>query len=175
MHKVYLRAFKPDDYLISYKWRNDYNITNGLISRRLFVSEENEKQWIEKANSDKVNNIKLAICLSASDEYIGNVYLTNIDHFNKSAGIGIFIGEEKHFKKGYVSEALSLILQHAFIDLGMNRVEARQFANNYASINLHEKMGFEKEGLLREFFYKNGFYNDVIIMSILKSNFNKAK
>ncbi|HIF9430775.1 TPA: GNAT family N-acetyltransferase [Photobacterium damselae] len=170
-NRVYLRAFKNDDFLISYKWRNNYEVTNGLICRKLFISEENEKKWIEDANSDKVKNVKLAICLIDNDEYIGNVYLTEIDHINKKAGLGIFIGEENHHKKGYATEAIKLILDHAFIDLGLERIESKQFTNYIASIRLHDSLGFYKEGVLRKYFFKNGKYNDVSVMSILKKEY----
>ncbi|HIF9210048.1 TPA: GNAT family N-acetyltransferase [Photobacterium damselae] len=169
--RIYLRAFNLDDHLISYKWRNNYNITDGLICRKIFVSKENEKIWVENANSDKLNNVRLAICLNDSGEYIGNVYLTDIDHINKKSGIGIFIGEESYQGKGYATEALKLILAHAFIDLGLERVESKQFLDNKASIKLHEKLGFKKEGVLRNYFYKNGGYKNVSVMSVLKEEY----
>lgn len=170
-NRIYLRAFKSDDYLISYKWRNDIDITNGLICRKLFVSEENEKEWIEKSNLDKFNNVKLGICLIDNDEYIGNVYLTNIEHFNKNANLDIFIGNKKYQRKGFASEAVQLILEHAFNDLGLERVESKIFKNNVSSIKLHEKNGFSKEGVLRNYFFKNGSYNDITIMSILREEY----
>lgn len=170
--KVYLRAFKAEDYLKSYKWRNNDNITNSLICRKIFISEENEKRWIENSNDDKERNVKLAICLTSNDEYIGNVYLTNIDHINKNSGIGIFIGDEEQLKKGYATDAMLLILKHAFIDLGLERVESRQFTSNVASVKLHEKLGFKQEGILRKCFFKNGILNDISIMSILKSEYS---
>jgi RimJ/RimL family protein N-acetyltransferase len=169
--RIYLRAFISNDYFKSYKWRNDFDISNGLICRKLFISIENEKEWIEKTNRDKINNVKVAICLISDDEYIGNIYLTEIDHVNKNAGIGIFIGDKKHQNKGYATEAINLILDHAFNDLGLERVESKIFTSNKLSIKAHEKNGFIKEGVLRNYFFKNGKYNDVTIMSILKKEY----
>ncbi|WP_369686335.1 GNAT family N-acetyltransferase [Photobacterium leiognathi] len=64
------------------------------------------------------------------------------------------MGDNKHHKKGYATEAIQLILNHAFIDLGLERVESKQFINNLVSIKLHEKVGFYKEGVLRNYFLK---------------------
>lgn len=171
--EIYLRAFNDSDYLKSVKWRNSYEINKGLICRRLFVSEINEKQWIENANQDKTKNVKLAICMIENHKYIGNIYLTGIDHFNKKSGVGIFIGDSKYHNKGYASEALKLIMEHAFIDLGLQRIESKQFTSNIASIKLHEKCGFIKEGILRKYFFKDGKYNDIFVMSILRSEYLK--
>ena len=97
--------------------------------------------------------------------------MTNINHFNKNANLDIFIGNKEQQRKGFASEAIQLILEHAFNDLDLERVESKIFTNNISSIKLHEKNGFINEGILRNYFFKDGKYNNVTIMSILKKEY----
>lgn len=165
--RVYLRAFEPDDYKTTIKWRNDTCISDLLGSRRRFVSEVYEKKWVEDAIFHS-NDIKLAICLSENGQHIGNVYLTGIDYVNRRAESHIFIGEKDYWGQGYGKEALIEILNYGFDEIGLHRIEAHINADNAASLRMHEKCGYKREGLLRQAVYKNGLFKDVIIMSVFK-------
>jgi RimJ/RimL family protein N-acetyltransferase len=97
--RVYLRAFEAEDYKTTLKWRNDTEIWNMVVSRRFFVSAETEKQWINNTMQDNANNVKLAVNLKENNKHIGNVYLTDIDWFNRSALLGKLIGEKELWGK----------------------------------------------------------------------------
>jgi RimJ/RimL family protein N-acetyltransferase len=149
-----------------------------LVGRKYFVSSEYEKKWIEDAINNNQNQVKLAVCLRENDEHIGNVYLNNINWFNRSGDFGLLIGEKEHWGKGYGEELTLLMLNHAFYDLGLIRIESRQLLTNKASIKVHKKCGFKNEGILRKAVYKNGEYRDLNLMSIIRSDFDnllKAK
>lgn len=60
--RVYLRAFEPDDYKTTIKWRKDDKIWDMLGGTKYFVSEAYEKQWIENTIFNS-KDVKLAICL----------------------------------------------------------------------------------------------------------------
>jgi RimJ/RimL family protein N-acetyltransferase len=80
--------------------------------------------------------------------------------------------------KGYGTEMTLLILHHGFYDLGLHRIEARILITNKMSVRVNEKCGFTKEGVMRKAVFKNGEYNDLVIMGILKEefeSFNKDK
>lgn len=73
--RIYLRAFEPDDYKISAKWRNDDQIWSMLGGTKYFVSSAYEKKWVEDAIFNS-KDIRLAVCLRENDLYIGNTYIT---------------------------------------------------------------------------------------------------
>nr|WP_201542670.1 GNAT family N-acetyltransferase [Psychrobacter faecalis] len=98
--KVYLRALESEDYKKSIEWRNNAKIWDMVLGRRYFVSGDFEKKWVESANSDS-SNIKLAICDKKNDAYIGNIYLSNINFFNRSASFAILIGDEQYWGGGW--------------------------------------------------------------------------
>ena len=158
--KVYLRALESEDYKKSIEWRNDAKIWDMVIGRRYFVSKDYEKKWVESASSNS-SQLKLAICDKKNNNYIGNIYLNDIDFFNRSASFAILIGDDQYWGGGFGSEATMLILHHAFYDLGLERVESRQLLSNKGSIKLHEKCGFKHEGILRNYVFKAGKFQDV--------------
>lgn len=170
--KVFLRAIELDDYKISITWRQDPEIWDMVVGRRYFVSEDAEKQWVAKA-SGSATNLKLAICDKATGTYIGNIYLSNIDFFNKSASLAILIGDKSYWGAGFGGESILLILKHAFLDLGLERVESKQLLDNKGSIRLHEKCGFKTEGRLRKAAFKNGELQDLNLMSVIREDFDE--
>lgn len=172
MH-VYLRALEPEDYKISVKWRNDDEINGMIGGPKYFVSSEYEKRWVENRILNNNTDIALAVCIKENNQYIGNVYLNDINWINKRGESAILIGEQNHWGKGFAFEALVLLLKFAFYERGLNRVSAHVLESNKASLRLHEKCGYQKEGLLRYSVYKNGKFENQFILSILRSEFDK--
>lgn len=164
--RIYLRALEPDDYKISIAWRKDDQIWNMLGGTKYFVSEAYEKKWVEDTIFNS-KDIRLAVCLKEDDNYIGNVYLTNIDMVNRTATSHVLIGEKSYWGKGYASEALKLLLDYAFNERGLHRIAALVLESNTQSIKMHIKLGYKQEGILRESVFKNGQYNNQIVLSIL--------
>lgn len=76
--------------------------------------------------------------------------------------------------KGYGSEAIKIVLQFVFEELHLNRLQLEVFDHNLRGIRAYEKVGFVKEGVLRESLYYNGNYSDEIIMAILKTNYKNT-
>jgi len=165
--RIYLRAFELDDYKTTIAWRKDDQITSMLGGGKLFVSEANEKKWIEESIFDR-QNIKLAVCLRDNNLHIGNVYLTGLDYINRTAESHILIGNKEFWGQGLAREALLEILRYGFYERGLNRIEAHINADNTASLRMHEKCGYKREGVLRQAIFKNGRFKDVVVMSILK-------
>ena len=84
---------------------------------------------------------------------------------------GLFLLEE--FKgKGYGSEAVKIMLNYYFNELRYNKVNVYIYDYNKPSIKFHEKLGFKKEGRLRQMAYSNGKYHDTIVYGMLKDEFN---
>lgn len=170
-NRVYLRALEPEDYKISVKWRNDDDITSRLGGKKYFVSNEVERQWVQNTiNQNK--DVKLAICTVEDNLYIGNVYLTDIDYVNRKAHSHILIGNHDFWNGGYGTEAMRLLLDYAFNQKNLRRIEAIVLEDNIGSQKMHEKLGYLKEGLLRQSVYKDGQYKNQIYYALLKSEYN---
>jgi RimJ/RimL family protein N-acetyltransferase len=167
--KVYLRPYEPEDneYL--------YHSVFSAEGRRLTGTQQVftravTADFIARVGGDK-SRLDLVICSQETDEPLGEVVLNNIDYVNRNANIRIGIFEDKNFSRGYGSEALILMLNHAFGALNLHRIELGVFAFNARAIHVYEKLGFKHEGVMRDYLYFNYEYHDQILMSILADEF----
>ncbi|CAG9191397.1 Protein N-acetyltransferase, RimJ/RimL family [Paraburkholderia tropica] len=95
---------------------------------------------------------KDCICVvesQATGELLGTCILFHADEQCRRAEIGFSL-QRAHWGKGYMNEAASALIEHAFSTLNMHRIEADIDPRNVASARLLERLGFVREGLLRE-------------------------
>lgn len=168
--RVYLRALEPDDYKTSINWRRNDLIWSQLGGGKYYVSESYEKKWVENAIFDD-KSIRLAVCLKADDTYIGNVYITDINMTNRSGHIHVLIGEQAYWGQGYATEAYLQLIEYAFNERGLHRLTAHILESNIASQKMHSKCGFKQEGVLRESVFKNGRWQNQVVMSLLEDEY----
>ena len=71
-------------------------------------------------------------------------------------------------------EAVRLLLDFAFRDLNLHRVYLHVFDTNAAAIRIYEKVGFVREGVLRQAAHIDGRYVDVMVMSILREEYART-
>jgi len=171
---TYLRSFEIDDYKTTLKWHNDNEIWSTVVGPKYIVSSEYEKKWIEEAIFSK-DSVKLAVCHSENHQLIGIVSLTKINWFNRNAMVEIMIGEKNLWGKGYASEAVLQILEFGFQERGLLRIYASILESNMASRRMFQKCGFKEEGLLRDAVFKNGRYQNLVIVSILQDEFQEIR
>src|SRR5258705_2982298 len=109
----------------------------------------------EIQNSNRQNTMmKWGVALLANDLLIGTVTLFNLDLSNGRAELGYALGR-KHWGNGYMQEALQALLSYAFDVLNFRRLEADVDLRNAASIRTLERLGFRREGFLRERWHVN--------------------
>ncbi len=101
---------------------------------------------------------------------LGGVTLSNLRRgVAQAASLGYWIGEP-HARQGYMSDAIALVLDYAFEQLGMHRIEAACLPHNDASKSLLLKMGFSQEGYARQYLRINGSWQDHLLFAILRSD-----
>lgn len=104
--------------------------------------------------------VSFLIFENASGAMTGGITLGNIRYgVSLSAHIGYWMGE-RYAGRGYMHEALGLVVDHAFESLHMHRLEAACLPNNERSIRVLEKAGFTREGLARAYLKINGKWQD---------------
>ncbi len=105
---------------------------------------------------------------------LGGLTLSNIRRGNAQAGtLGYWIGA-RHARQGYMTEAVRLLLDHAFGSLGLHRVEAACLPENEPSRRLLEKCGFWREGYARGYLNINGEWRDHLLYAILAESWQTA-
>ncbi len=102
---------------------------------------------------------------------VGKVAYFNLNKQNRSAEIG-YLANPDFRRRGYIYEAISVLLKYLFNDLDLNKVMAQTGEFNEASIKLLEKLGFKQDGRLRQHHSYRGKLHDDLLFSILASEFN---
>ena len=100
------------------------------------------------------------VCLVRTEEIVGVININNIVRGSfLSASLGYY-SSATHQGVGYMTEALQLVLQFAFDELGLHRIEANIQPNNHASRNLVQRCEFTLEGESKDFLFINGRWRD---------------
>ena len=81
------------------------------------------------------------------------------------------LGEIDLHRQGYGIEAMRLLLRYAFSTLNLRKVTAHAYADNTASVALHQKLGYVEEGRLMQEAYIQGKLRDEVILSVFKERF----
>ncbi len=89
-------------------------------------------------------------------EHIGNCGLFHVEAENRSAELGIGIGEPAYRSRGYGTDAVRALVRFAFEEMQLHRVELDVFAYNERAIACYRKCGFEEEGRRRGARYARG-------------------
>jgi RimJ/RimL family protein N-acetyltransferase len=174
--RVRLRADERSDIPSFIQWLNDPDVREHLLVD-LQISQANEEQWFESMLKSPREEQPLAIEIKDGDGWklIGNCSFMGLDWHTRSAEVGLFIGDKSCWDKGYGTEVMQLLLRHGFETMNLNRIYLRVHVPNQRGIRCYEKVGFVTEGRLRQAVYKNGEYQDVLIMSVLRSEWIPSK
>lgn len=166
-----LRKLEREDIKQINKWRNDPNLISCLGAPYRYINLDVDIDWYEKYIHSRNNAVRCAIVDSEKEEEVlGLVSLTNINFINRSGELHIMIGNSENRGKGLGTFAVKAMIEHAFQNLNLRRIELGVLENNTPAIHLYEKCGFIHEGIKRESNYKNGRYISMLMMSILKSD-----
>ncbi len=168
--KVKLRPLERKHLSKCVEWLNDPDVTAHLTLSEP-VSMEGEQKWFDNLLRD--SSSRIYAIETAEGEHIGNVGLEDINLHSRKAELGIFIGEKRFWGKGYGTEAIMLALKIAFESMNLNRVYLRVFIDNKRAQACYEKVGFKREGILRQDEFKNGKYIDCPTYSILAEEYFK--
>ncbi|MBJ6132119.1 GNAT family N-acetyltransferase [Ochrobactrum sp. Q0168] len=107
---------------------------------------------------------------NSDDRILGGITLGNIRRgVGQNGMIGYWSGVP-FAGKGYMTEALSLVIPFAFDQLRLHRLEAACIPHNVRSVRLLEKAGFQREGLLRSYLKINGFWQDHLLYALIESD-----
>jgi len=167
---VELRKIRTIDLPIVYTLFKDDNILRNLLIEKTAktLTLYQEKKWLLNAISHyrrrKPSELTLAVTV---DKRLIGVVSANLDHHNKSAEIGYWIGK-RYWGKGLMTEAIKQFTNLLLYNLKFVRVEARPFSKNKSSHRVLEKAGYKLEGERKKAIKKfDDFINDKIYAKVI--------
>jgi RimJ/RimL family protein N-acetyltransferase len=165
---VRLTALTLDDIPILVGWYQDTEFLRLFDSRPAYPKSPAQLgQWLEELHKEK-NTFVFGVHLVHSDELIGYLELDEIDWQHGVCGLGVGIGDRTKWGRGYGGEAVRLAIGFAFDELNLHRVQVTVFDYNARSIALFERLGFQREGTIREFLQRSGKRHDMILYGVLR-------
>jgi diamine N-acetyltransferase len=167
--KIFLRLIEEMDLSLLVEWRNAPENWRYFFNKRP-LSRGHQCEWYEKLSKD-ASQLFFIIC-SLDGQPLGTIGLSKIDFCSQSAEIGnVLLAQNKDRHCGLAKEALNLIVQHAFYLLNLNRLYLEVFEENTDAIGLYTRLGFQKEGVLRESQYSGSKFRNTIIMGLLRNEY----
>ncbi len=169
--KIVLRSVLPSDADILYKWENDKKNWDVSRTKKPFTKKEIEKFIADQKDIYLDKQLRLMICtpsplpsphgrdnrrlrsnIKGEGLTVGCIDLFKFDERNLKAGVGILI-EKKYRKKGYASEALSLLIKYSFKTLNLRELFCSVSEDNEASMKLFQKQKFRVIGKKKDVYW----------------------
>ena len=160
-----IRKMQISDLDMVLFWRNQPDVRRYMLTQHE-ISLEEHREWFAK-NTE--NSSRSLLIIEENGVALGFV------QFNKlGSGVvadwGFYTSPSAPKGTGYKIGITSL--NYAFITLKLHKVCGQALAFNLKSIQLHQKLGFHKEGVLRQQHHLNGAYQDLICFGLLRKEWN---
>lgn len=169
--RLFLKEMELGDAATLFTFWSDEEVTKFMnISPFTEVSEAEAMIAAIQALSKKDQANRFSIFTRTTHELIGTCGFNQIDLENGRGEIGYDLGRP-YWSRGFMAEALQALIDVGFRDYKLNRIEAKVEPGNTASQRLLVKLGFQKEGLLRQYEKKStGQHVDLLLYSLLNSD-----
>ena len=173
--KINLRTLKSSDAQSIFENAKDKEISQYTNVPHPYTLKD-AKEFIKKTQKD--NRLKKAYYFGIEDkkikQIIGMIDFVKYDKINKNAEVGYWLGK-KYWSKGYMKEALGLLIDFGFKKLKLHRIYATVIEPNIKSKQRLKKAGFKYEGKQREHIYRENKFMNYLIFGLLKDEYKKKK
>jgi RimJ/RimL family protein N-acetyltransferase len=169
--RIMLREYQKEDLEYIRQWVNEPDVVNNLSDIFLYPHSLNQTENFLNSRLNDSGEKGFVIADHKTGSYIGQIDLIQMDWKNRCATLGIVIGAAEKRGRGYGTEAILLLEDFAFNRLNLNKLELTLHDYNTRAYRCYLKCGFKEEGRLREKFFINGHYTDMIEMGILKHEY----
>lgn len=140
-----------------------------------YLSAAMEAHWFDNLVEDMSRNppgrLQFVIETLSSSQPIGVISLNHINWRDRDAEAGIIIGEPEFWGRGYGTDALHTLLHIGFRWYNLHRIHLYVVHDNIRAQRAYEKCGFQFEGRLRDAVFRDGQYDDLLLMSLLEGEF----
>jgi len=165
--RLILRNICEDDTDFIFHHFSDPWITQYLMDEPPVENLDEAKAIVEYYLNPEMKNHNRWIILRKKDQRpVGTCGFHKWDKAHLHAEIGYDLAADC-WGQGFMSEALRAVISGAFTRMKLNRIDAMVYIGNSRSIKLLQKLGFEQEGLLREYFYLNNTFFDHLFFGLL--------
>jgi len=173
--RLILREMTLDDVEFYFHHFNNDKVVDGCCfpgPKNLEAAKEELELYCIKPFKEN-RGIRWGIARKEGNELIGTCGYYDWIKPSRRAEIGYDLAPA-NWGQGIMTEALCAALKHGFEKMGLNRIQAIIDSKNIRSLKLVHRLGFKKEGVLRQRSYFNGQFLDDVCFSLLKKEWTKS-
>jgi RimJ/RimL family protein N-acetyltransferase len=166
--RVWLRPLEERDMAAYAAGVNDTDV--GLrAGYRWPFSVAQTRAWLEHLQESvrKADGFFFAVCELGDDRFVGTTWLKDVNWLDSNAELAIFMDRD-HIGSGWGTDAQRTLLKFGFGTLGLERIWLTVDADNARAIRSYEKVGFQREGIMRRARREQGGLMDAVLMAILR-------
>jgi RimJ/RimL family protein N-acetyltransferase len=168
---IRLRAIEPEDAEAAHASGQDTEMDRLVDATHLPNSRVVARQRAEQAAARDPEADQAELMIETLDgKAVGSLSVGHTDRRNRVFGFGIGLGRD-HWRKGYGTEAVVLLLRFYFGELGYQKVDVGVYDFNQPSIRFFEALGFEHEGRRRRAYFTRGKYHDLVLLGMTSEEF----
>jgi RimJ/RimL family protein N-acetyltransferase len=159
---IRLRALEPADAETFFRWDRDSGMGRNLDFLWPPTSMAHAIAWVEETSKKVLDKDMYQWMMENSEgEAVGSIDTHTCNPRQGTFSYALNVAFE-HQRKGYASEAILMVLRYYFEELHYQKVTVQVHSDNPASIRLHEKLGFQREGTIRRMGFSGGKYIDLL-------------
>ena len=172
--RVWLRPLEPQDMPAYVAGINDTEV-GALAGYRIPTTVADANAWLERhaVRSHSGEGYFFAVCELGDDRFIGTIWFKEVNTLDGNAELAIFMDRD-HIGSGWGTDAQRTLLAFGFGTLGLERISLTVSATNTRAIRSYEKVGFQREGVMRRSFRVDGERQDTVLMAILREEWEAA-
>jgi RimJ/RimL family protein N-acetyltransferase len=172
---VNLRAQEMADLERNHRWVNDREVTR-FLGMRYLMALAAEESWMRERTKTAHSFANNGFAIETKDgRHIGNCGIHNPSPEDRSATVGIMIGEQDCWGHGYGTDAMRTMVRFGFEEMNLHRIELDVYAFNERARASYRKCGFAEEACKRQEVFREGAYIDVIVMAVLRDEWEAAR
>ena len=168
---VRLRPLELDDIVRVRDWRNLPEIREWMYTDHE-ISIEEHARWFGQAMSDEARRYWI---IELDGEPVGLANLYDISPRHGTAYWAFYLADARVRGRGVGSAAERFVLRYAFAELGLDKLCCEVLATNEGVVRMHERYGFQRDGLLRQHIRKGGERVDVVSLSVLREEWAASR
>lgn len=173
--RVVLRELEPGDAADVFVWRSDPEVQKYNSEPMTDVGEASALIDELRRDFSAQRAIAWALTHRGDGRALGLFGFVSWERFHQRANVGYDLRRD-YWGRGLATEALDAMLEFGFTRMRLNRVEAMTIADNYRSVRLLQRLGFQREGLRREHsLEEDGAFHDGAVYGLLKREYRPSR
>ena len=171
---VRLRGVEPSDAEAFFRWNLDSETGRALEYLWPPTSLAQVRKEIEEVALQKLGGERFTwVIEDRAGLPVGQLTTHTCNQRDGTFSYGFSVAAE-HRRKGYAAEAVLLVVKYYFEELRYQKVTVSIHGDNAGSVALHEKLGFRREGTLRQMFYTRGGYQDMLYYGLTREEWQSS-